>query len=291
MNGVADSLRASLALVAEGGLVANVIWTGLLVLVLLVAHRVAKTAIHSRTWGTAEVRKRWMVMTRNTAILILLLGLVIIWAQQLQTLALSLVAISLALVISVKELLLCVGGEILRSSTRLFTVGSRIQVNGVRGDVIDLNLLTTTVMEVGPGQAAHQYTGRAVLLPNSLFLSHPVYNETFTRRYVLHQFSVAVRPEAWAVATRAMEEATGEVSGPYLKGARRHIEALGEREGLDTPSAGPEVSLGMTEPDRVRLIVRVAVPSREKNKMEQAILRRFFQLFEETGYLRAPLLP
>lgn len=276
---------------AEYGLAGNLVSTVAVVAGLLVVYHLVRRTIRRSNWPTAEARKRWIVMSRNITVLLLLLALVVIWAEQLQTLALSLVAIALALVIATKELLLCIGGEILRSSTRLFTVGSRIECNGVRGDVIDLNLLTTTIMEVGPHHAAHQYTGRAVLLPNSLFLTHPVYNESFTRHYLLHTFRVAVRPEAWAEAERCMLEAANEACESYLDVARRHIERIGDREGLDTPSAEPTVALGVTEPDRVHLVVRVPVPVRHKNSVEQRILRGFLERFEATGHLRAPLLP
>ncbi len=275
----------------NGVVVENLVYTLVLVAVLLAGYHVWVRAIRSLQWQAPEVRKRWVVMVRNTSILALLLGLVVIWAQELQTLALSLVAISLALVVAVKELLLCVGGEILRSSTRLFTVGSRIEVNGIRGDVTDLNLLTTTVVEVGPGHAAHHYTGRVVLLPNSLFLFHPVYNERVTSDYRLHTFNVFVRPEGWAEAERCMRTAAREACQDYLDQARSLIESLGAREGLDRPTADPQVSLGMPEPDRVRVIVRLPVPVRRKQVVEQQILHRFFELFEQTGYLKAPLAP
>lgn len=254
---------------------------------LILAYRLTKRAIHRTRWPTPEARKRWTVTARNITVLLVIGGLVIIWAQPLGQLTLYLLGVALALVIATKELIMCVGGEILRSSTRLFTVGSRIEVNGIRGDVIDLNLLTTTVMEVGPERLTHQYTGRAIVLPNSLFLTAPVYNESYTRHYLLHTFMIAVRPDAWAEAERCMNEAAEEVCASYLEVARRHIEKIGEREGLDTPSAGPRVSLQMNEPDRVQLIVRVPVPVRQKSDVEQRILRRFFELFEPSGYLKA----
>ncbi|MFW6060487.1 MAG: mechanosensitive ion channel family protein [Phycisphaeraceae bacterium] len=261
--------------------------TLLLVGGLILLYRLIKRAIQRTKWPTPEARKRWIVTARNITVLLILGGLIVIWAQQLGDLTLYLVGVALALVIATKELLMCVGGEILRSSTRLFTVGSRIEVNGIRGDVIDLNLMTTTIMEVGPGRAAHQYTGRAIVLPNSVFLTAPVYNESFTRHYLLHTFTIAVRPDAWAAAERCMNEAAEEACASYLEVARRHIEKIGDREGLDTPAAGPRVSLEMSEPHRVLLIVRVPVPVRQKSTIEQRIVHRFFELFDETGHLKS----
>ena len=54
----------------------------------------------------------------------------------------------------------------------VFHVGDRIEFGGVRGDVIDISLLRTTLMEVGPttdgGMEVHgrQYTGRLISISN-----------------------------------------------------------------------------------------------------------------------------
>ena len=275
---------------SENEYLAKAVGTALVVFGLIVVYRLIKRVIRRTKWPTPEARKRWIVTARNITILLILGALIIIWAEQLGNLTLYLVGVALALVMAAKELIMCLGGEILRSSTRLFTVGSRIEVSGLRGDVIDLNLLTTTIMEVGPERLTHQYTGRAIVLPNSLFLGAPFYNESFTRHYLLHTFTVSVRPDAWAEAERCMTEAAEEACASYLEMARRHIEKIGDREGLDTPSAEPGVALQMNEPDRVQLIVRVPVPVRQKSVIEQRILHRFFELFEETGYLKSAML-
>ena len=286
MNLAADTFQTLEQFFEQHQLLRNVINSALVIGALLLVYYLLRRTIQRTRWPTPEARKRWVVMTRNVVVLLLLLGLVVIWAEQLRTLALSLVAIALALVIATKELLLCVGGEILRSSTRLFTVGNRIEIDGVRGDVIDLNLLTTTIMEVGPGHRAHQYTGRAIVVPNSMLLTLPVYNESFTKYYQLHTFSVSVRPDAWADAERWLLEAAQEACAGYIEVARRHIERIGDREGLDTPSAEPRVSLKLDAPDRVDLIVRVPVPVRQKSGIEQQIVRRFMERFEAAGHLR-----
>mgnify|MGYP001215256827 CR=1 FL=1 len=62
------------------------------------------------------------------------------------------VAIAVALVIATKELILCVSGALIKGGARSFNIGDRIQVKEFRGDVIDQNLLTTTILEVGPGK-------------------------------------------------------------------------------------------------------------------------------------------
>jgi small-conductance mechanosensitive channel len=250
-----------------------------LCVLLLVAYKLTARAIRRTQWPTPEARKRWVVMARNTALLMFLLCLAVIWASTLRDIALSIAAFALALVIALKELLLCISGELYRSSARLFRVGSRIEINGLRGDVIDTTLLTTTIMEIGTHQSSHQYTGRAIVMPNATVLTAPVFNESFTRHYVLHTFNVPIAMTPyWQRAERALLRAAEEACEEYLEEARRHIEKIGQREGLDTPAVDPRVSLRVPEPERIEMSVRVPVPARRKGQIEQAILRRYLDL-------------
>jgi len=262
-----------------GGTNERLVGSIVLCVLLLVAYKVAARAIRRTQWPTPEARKRWVVMTRNGALLLLLACLAIIWASTLRDIALSIAAFALALVIALKELLLCISGELYRSSARLYRVGSRIELGGIRGDVIDTTLLTTTIMEIGTHHSSHQYTGRAIVVPNSMMLTSYVFNESFTRHYVLHTFTVPITmSRGWDRAERALLQAAEEACEEYLEDARRHIEKIGQREGLDTPAVDPRVSLRVAEPDRLELSVRVPVPARRKGQIEQAVLRRYLEL-------------
>ncbi len=225
-----------------------------------------------------EIRRRWIVGIRNGAVLLTLAGLLTVWAAELRTLAFSLVAFAVAIVLSVKEVILCISGSFVRTVGRSFDLGDSIEIGGIRGVVIDRDLFTTKVLEAGPGQTIHQRTGRAVTLPNSMFLTMPVTNETFTDRYVLHVFTVPFkRGDDWQAAeTRLLEAAQAECT-PWLEDARGHMRGLAAKHGLDTPNVEPRVSIHLPEPERVDLLVRIPVPSARKGRVEQAILRRYLQ--------------
>ncbi|MEQ1568770.1 MAG: mechanosensitive ion channel domain-containing protein [Myxococcota bacterium] len=228
--------------------------------------------------GTLEDRRRWKITARNVAFILLFSGIVLIWARELESLMLSVVALGAALVIAFKEVISCVSGALVRTTTRSFGVGDRIEIAGYRGDVIDHTLLTTTLMEVGPGQRTHQFTGRSVVLPNSLFLSTPVINETFTDDYLVHTFVVAIpRAEDWKRAERALLDAAAEACREYLDTARAFLDEQARRRSLDAISVEPRVWLRLEDPGKTELVVRIAVPARQKGRLEQVILRRFLE--------------
>jgi len=237
----------------------------------------------------ADTRRRWIVQYKNAMVIILLTGMVIIWAAQLRSFALGLVALAVAIVVATKEMILCLLGGFLKASTRPFDIGDSIEIANARGQVIDHNLFTTTLMEMGPERYLHQYTGRTVVLPNSLLLTQSLHNFTSSARYVLHTFIIPARPPVdWRRIETTLLSAAEEECAPYLREARSYMELMGHKEGLDSPSADPRVSLHLTDPERWDFIVRLPVPAARRGKIEQAVLKRFLDKLGPEGRLGTP---
>ena len=247
-----------------------------LMVVVLVMRALLSKVIRSSIQST-ELRRKWLVQTRNGLILLFLLGLVLIWGEELRTLALSIVAIAVAFVVATKELILCFMGSLVKGGARSFDIGDRIQVKDFRGDVIDQNLLATTILEVGPGKLTHQRTGRATVIPNSLFVSEPVINESFTEDYVLHVFTVPFkREDNWQKAQEVLLEVTQAQCEPYLEAARKYMRRLGDRRGLEVPVVDPRVSLQVPVAGEIHLVVRYPCRPAQRSAIEQAILAEAF---------------
>ncbi len=247
--------------------------------VFLVRRVLARVVVHVDGLSL-ETRRRWMVSVRNGMLLIALLGLILIWAPEIRTLALSLVAVAAAIVIATKDLILCFSGGVWRAASQAYKVGDRIKIGEIRGDVVDINFMATTVMELGPGLEAHQYTGRAVVFPNSLLLSEPVADESYTGAYRMRIMRVPIKlPEDWRHAERLLLDIAFKECGDYLEAARTHMDKMRHDEGFDTPTVEPRVLVELPDPERVDLLLRVAVPAGREGRITQAILHRFLAEF------------
>ncbi|MGD8176352.1 mechanosensitive ion channel domain-containing protein [Marinimicrobium sp. ARAG 43.8] len=272
-----DSIGLELqGLAATSTLLKLLISTALLVIAVVLIRMLIGRYIR-RNVASMELRRRWLIYSRNGLLLFMLLGLVIIWADELRTLALSVVAIAVAFVVATKELILCVTGSILKTGAGSFNIGDRIQVKDFRGDVIDQSLLATTILEVGPGKLTHQRTGRMVVIPNALFVSEPVINESYTHEYVLHVFTVPFKRTAnWRKAQELLLDASNRACEPHLAEAKRYLKKLNEYRGLDAPSVEPRVTLQVPGAEEIHLIVRIPVLTDRRSALEQAILAEVF---------------
>jgi len=250
--------------------------TALLIVAIVILRTLTARFIRTNV-ASSELRGRLLVNTRNGFLLLGILGLALIWGEQIRALALSIVAIAAAVVIATKELILCMSGAILKGGARSFNLGDRIQVKDFRGDVIDQTLLATTIMEVGPGKTGHQRTGRMIVIPNALFVSEPVINESFTDNWDFHAFTVPFkREDDWNAARKALLEAAKRQCEPYLETVRNYMSKVGISRGLEVPSVDPKVTIQVPVAGEIHLIVRLPVKSGQRSHVEQAILSEVF---------------
>jgi len=214
---------------------------------------------------------RWTSQVRAFSYTILAFGLFTIWAAELQALAVSFVVLAMAVVWATKETFACMQGAVYRLSSNAFQVGDRINVGAIRGDVIDPGLLSTTVLEVGKG---HQRTGRTISIPNSLFMTEPVLNESLTGEFMLHLLTIPVDRDAdlAAIEERALR-AANDACADFIDDVRRPIALRYRRHGLNPPLVDPRITYQFVDTNTVNLILRIPVPTRLERTVEQRVLR------------------
>lgn len=248
-------------------------------LIVLVALALRGVALQTLRRSKLEIddQLRWRAQIRNITVAVVLLLVTVVWAQELRAVAISVAAIAAALVLATKEFIMCLMGSTLRASGGSFRVGDRIEVAGVRGDVLDIGPLTTAVLEVGPGQSIHQRTGRKITLPNSVFLTNAVTNETMSDDFVLHVLRVPLAADAdWRAARDKLAAIARERCAQYVDDTRRALaQASPAGVGGNLISTEPIVYLELPDPGRVELLLRFPTPARQRGRVAQQILRRF----------------
>ena len=259
----------------------QVIASAAVIAVALVMRWVFRRGVQRQHKMSPDMKRRWLLQIRNLTFVLIAAGLVLIWATELKTVAISIVAIVAALVIATKELILCLSGGFLKMSSRMFVLGDHIEIGTVRGEVIDQTLLTTKIMESTAGPNGQQFTGRLITVPNAQFLSQSVINESLTKTFGLHVFTVPVKmEEGWEQHESVLQGALDAACEPYLEAARKAVHALAREEGLTAPSVEPRVHVSIPEPGRVNLIARLPYPVDTKGRVVQAVMRDYLRRAE-----------
>ncbi|MBV9998470.1 MAG: mechanosensitive ion channel [Verrucomicrobia bacterium] len=134
----------------------------------------------------------------------ILLGLTSIWFEDPARLAPAFGLLTAGLAFALQRVIGAVAGYfvILRGNT--FTVGDRITMGGVRGDVVALGFIQTTIMEMGQIANAdptmwvksRQFTGRIVTVSNAKVFDEPVYNYTRDFPYIWDEIRAFIHYDA-----------------------------------------------------------------------------------------------
>lgn len=224
-----------------------------------------------------DQKRRMIANARFFFIFIFIISIFTIFATELYSAVLSFAAVAAALAIATKELLLCFSGTFYRTFAKPFSVGDRIEVAGLRGDVIDVGIMGTQLLEVGPGNTTHQYTGRTVSIPNSQLLTQKVINETATahseRDFGLHTFIVPIKNDKnWKEHKNQLLESSNKACEKYFDDATNYFKIITEKQSVDMPGIKPRINVKCQSPTELNFIVRITVPVTLKGRIEQEIM-------------------
>lgn len=260
----------------------NLIVTLWVILFVVLARHFSARILKSGRINLKDAKRKWMISINNVFTLLLVIGLIGIWASELQAFVLSIVAIAAAIVIATKELLLSFVGGFYKSVVKPFRVGDRVEIGDIRGEVIGNNFLSIDLLEVGPGRNSLLYTGRMVSVPNALILSFAVVAESRIAAFRLHSFAVHQPQTVSALKIqKILLNAAREACSSYLEDAKKYIEEVQKHEGLDVPTVEPKVSIHFPAKDEIEFIVRVPVPSLKAAKVEQEVIQKFVEYQEQ----------
>jgi len=174
------------------------------VLLLIAANRLLHAIaalLFGRRTGAAHFWAKQVIRLGTAALLIT--GALSIWFNDPGRLAQAAAFVAAGLAIASQRVITAVSGYFIILRGKTFHVGDRIVLGGVRGDVIALGFIQTTIMEMGqapPEQSAppaiwvagRQYTGRIVTVSNDKIFDEPVYNFTRDFPYIWEEMRLPI---------------------------------------------------------------------------------------------------
>jgi small-conductance mechanosensitive channel len=173
-----------------------------------------------------------------------LLFLAILFEDRLGRLSFALGIAGAGLAVALQDVVASVAGAFAIGFANLYTVGDRVQVGDTRGDVIDIGLLRTMLVETGNWVAQDRYNGRIARIPNSAVLKGPVFNYSQGFQFVWDEIKVVLSATsdfqfARDIFLRVAKEAIGE----YLIEAQTSWREISDNYRSANPPLEPAVTL------------------------------------------------
>jgi small-conductance mechanosensitive channel len=228
------------------------------------------------------------------ATLLLIVGLLSIWFDNPANLATGVGLASAGLAFALQRVITSLAGYLVILRGKTFNVGDRITMGGVRGDVIALGFIQTTIMEMGQPASVQgadpamwvsgrQFTGRIVTVTNSKIFDEPVYNYSRDFPIIWEEMHIPV--------TYACDRARAEAI--LLDAAKRHTAALVEtgaaalqdmmrRFTMHDADLAPRVFYRITD-NWLELGLRFLSPAHGARALKDAMSRDILNAFDEAG--------
>lgn len=123
---------------------------------------------------------------------------------------------------ALQEVIASVAGWLAVSFGGFYDTGDRIQLGGIRGDVIDIGILRTTLMECGQWVNGDLYNGRIVRVANSFVFKEPVVNYSASFPFLWDEIMVPIKYGSdYRMAREIISRVAEEVVGDYGRGPGR----------------------------------------------------------------------
>ncbi len=196
-----------------------------------------------------------------------------IWIDAFDDLPTFLGLVSAGIAIALSDVLRNMAGWIFILSRRPFRIGDRIEIQGTKGDVVDIRLFRFSMMELGQWVDAEQSTGRLVHVPNGLVFTNQLANYTEGFPYVWHEIPVLVTFESdWRRAEAILLDVLRREAPDYERAAGAQIRAVAEDYHIKVGALTPTVYLTVRD-SGVLLTARVLVEARQRRGVEERIWR------------------
>jgi small-conductance mechanosensitive channel len=253
-----------------------IVWV-LLALAIYVLVRLARQVIDRQVpdINRRHTLRKWISYSGG---LLLVLVAVALFSDALAGLGTILAVILAGVAIALQDLLRSIVGWLYISGRTGVDVGSRVEVEGVIGDVIDIGVLKTTVLEIGNLVYGRQSTGRLVTIPNSRMISSAVFMSTKSNPFVWQEVKVVITFESdWQRAEEILPEIAPQLEHGFEKLERRYAFKYG--------AVTPIVYVTLAE-HGVELHLRFLVPVRRRRGSVDQVTRRLLTALSEEPNVR-----
>jgi small-conductance mechanosensitive channel len=225
---------------------------------------------------------------------ILIVALVSIWFDDPTRLTTALGLVTAGVAFALQRVITAFAGYFVILRGKTFNVGDRIVMGGVRGDVIALDFIQTTVMEMGqpsavqnadPAMWVHgrQYTGRIVTITNDKLFDEPVYNYSREFPYIWEEMQIPIPFAAdHGRAEKILLEATRKHTVKVNELGEDAIQELERRYFVRRSDLGPRVYYRLTD-NWIEMSVRFVTRDSGIRDMKDAISRDILAGLDEAG--------
>jgi small-conductance mechanosensitive channel len=232
-------------------------------------------------------RRRQILKVRDvTVVVLVILVLLFNFTTELSALATVVGFAAAGIAVALQDVILSIAGYFRLSGRFGIKHGDRVELQGVRGEVVELGLTKLTLLELGGDGVQSGPTGRLVMIPNSSvfrdkFLNHPGHS-----LIVWRELRFTLSPDCdFRVVEKQLLEVVEAVFARYRDSARTQLLEMERNLNTRVDSGRPQSRVRLS-PEGLQITLRFPVDVRSEAQVVDEISRRLLDFIAREPHLR-----
>jgi small-conductance mechanosensitive channel len=266
--------------IALHGVIQSGLWIVLILLMVYLIGRVIDRFFSELTAEHKNLRTlRVVVRFAAQAVGVLLILLVVVGAPSQTPTILGLAGAGLT--VALKDFIVAFFGWFVLMGRNGIRVGDWVEINGVGGEVIEIGMLRTVLMETGNWNDAGHPTGRKVAFVNSFAIEGHFFNFSTTGQWLWDELQVLVpKSENPYPLIDAIQKLVTEQTAANSRMAEGEWQQATNRQRMQSFSAAPALNVRPTS-EGVQLLVRYITRAHERHEQRSRLYQAIVDLLHQ----------
>jgi len=177
-------------------------------------------------------------------------------------------------------------GAIIIFVTGIYRVGDRIEISSKYGDVIDIGLLYTTVLEIKEWVAGDLPTGRLTIIPNGYVISNTINNFTKDHNFIWDEINVPITYDSdWKEAVTVIQDVVSRETKNVTDQAEREMSKLEEERYFPKQAVEPAIFLTLTD-NWITFNIRYITEVRQRRLLNNTLSRMILNEIQKSKNIK-----
>ncbi len=165
---------------------------------IVVTYLITLTIVHIINKTVKDLKRKYTLrkFTAYIATFICILAIIMIWIKSAASVTTIISVLAAGLTLALHQPITSIAGWLLILVRRPYETGDRIAIGNNSGDVIDIRLFYTSILEIGNWVDADQSTGRIIHCPNGKVFTESIFNYTRGFEYIWNEIKIVVTFES-----------------------------------------------------------------------------------------------
>tara|TARA_R110001592_G_scaffold14883_5_gene65829 strand:- start:443 stop:1321 length:879 start_codon:yes stop_codon:yes gene_type:complete len=223
------------------------IFIGIGIIVILIIAQLIKTGLNKTVKNNDNKYKARKAVGLISYIFMIAL-ILFVYSDKLGNVGVALGVAGAGIAFALQELIITLAGWLNIVTAGTVSVGQRVKIGDIKGDIIDISIMRTTIMEVGEWVNGDLYNGCIVSIGNSFIFKENVHNYSAEYPFLWDELTIPIRTESdYKKAREVFTNVLISICGNYATKSQSQWKELSNKYKVEEAQVQPMVTLKFDE--------------------------------------------